>query len=257
MRVLESQTLGAVTGVQSDIHRVSDLAYARMRNTYDPELLASIERSVRDLAGGHREAQDSHRFLGLRHLRQAQVHVPQIAELMHDRTRLAALSELAGTKLAPYPITRAASHVNFYRPGEVPIQFHTDGAAMVELIPLHTSGSTQGGGTLIYRGRADEGKDRLQRGEDIAETELVHVPQECGYSVLMQGRMLLHCAESFADGERLTLVLVMEAAEEPWKDDNTLMRLLLDDPLDSVLEEWTGQAQRRLAEYQNRPSADV
>ncbi|WP_131739057.1 hypothetical protein [Actinomadura roseirufa] len=252
MHILEKQTLGAVTGVESDIHRVSELAYARLRHGYDETLLTAIEGKARKLARTHPEAQDSDRFLGLRHLREAQVHVPEIAELMHDSARLEALSELAGTRLAPYPISRAASHLNFYRPGEVPIHFHTDGAAMVELIPLHTSGSTQGGATLIYRGRADEGKDRLARGLDISAAESVRIPQPRGCSVLMQGRMLLHRAESFPDGERLTLVLVMEAAEEPWKDDNTLMRLLLDDPLDSVLEEWVTQAQRRLALYQAR-----
>lgn len=246
---IESETLQGITGVVGDTRRVSDLAYCSFVNNYDPDLLASIARQARALSQREPEAQDNDRFLELRHLREAQNHIPEVALLMREPDRLARLSTIAETELGPYPLTRAAAHINFYRPGEVPIEFHTDGCAMVELIPLHTTGSTGGGGTAIYRGPAYEGMLRLKNAEAFAPDELAHVQQTVGRSVLMQGRMLLHSAERFDDGERITLVFALEAVDQPWQDDNTLMRLLLDDPLDRVLDEWVFEAQRRKQLY--------
>ncbi len=244
-----SSTLQEITGVERDTRRVSDLAFHSFEHGYSAELLATIASRARELADKEHEAQDGARFLRLRHLREAQNHIPEVAQLMRDPARLSRLSELAGTALGPYPMTRAAAHINFYRPGEVPIDFHTDGAALVELIPLHTRGTTGGGGTIIYRGEAGTGLTRLAGGDTFSTDELAHVPQTVGRSVLMQGRMLLHSAESFDDGERITLVFALEALSQPWQDDNTLMRLLLDDPLDRVLDEWVAQAQRRVELY--------
>lgn len=244
-----SATLQQVTGVERDTRRVSDLAFHSFEHGYPPELLARIASQARELADREREAQDGNRFLRVRHLREAQNHIPEVGQLMRDPARLARLSELAGTTVGPYPMTRAAAHINFYRPGEVPIDFHTDGAALVELIPLYTSGTTGGGGTIVYRGEAGSGLTRLADGDTFGGDELQHVPQSVGRSVLMQGRMLLHSAESFDDGERVTLVFALEAVSQPWQDDNTLTRLLLDDPLDRVLDEWVAQAQRRVALY--------
>ena len=236
-----------LTGVPADIRRVSDIACQRFKHDYPAELLATIADKARALASP--ENGSAERFLGLNHLRGAQELIPEVRALMTDTNRLARLSALAGTEIGPYPLTRAAAHINFYEPGEVPIEFHTDGAAMVELIPLHTSGSTGGGGTVIYRGRPDDGLTHLRSGSTFTDDELEHVPQTVGHSVLMQGRLLLHRAEDFTDGERITLVFALEAVDQPWQDDNTLMRLLLDDPLDSVLDEWVEQAQRRAELY--------
>jgi hypothetical protein len=252
MKVTEQASLRAITGIDDELKRVSDLAYARIRHSYDRQLLDRIERKSRAIADNYFASAsncDGNRFLGLRHIREAQRRIPEVQQLMTDSRRLERLSELAGTELAPYPIARASAHVNFYRPGEVPIEYHTDGAAMVELIPLCTSGSTNGGGTLIYRGPAEDGEYRLARGDHFDRDELEHIPQDTDHSVLMQGRRLLHRAESFADGERVTLVFALEAVGEPWKDDNTLMRLLLDDPLDTVLDDWVHEAQRRAHLY--------
>ncbi|WP_410646476.1 hypothetical protein [Amycolatopsis sp. cmx-4-54] len=260
MEVTTKATLSEMTGVGDDLKRVSDLAFARICHSYDRELLDSIEKQARQLAQEffpEHDASSEERFLGLRHLREAQRRIPEVDQLMTDSRRLEALSELAETELAPYPVARASAHINFYRPGEVPIEYHTDGAAMVELIPLAATGTTNGGGTMVYRGAPEDGEYRLARGQAFRCDELERIPQDTTHSVLMQGRRLLHRAESFPDGERLTLVFALEAVTEPWKDDNTLMRLLLDDPLETVLDDWVSQARRRADLYMQtrRPNA--
>ncbi|MFJ6699392.1 hypothetical protein ACIQM4_25400 [Streptomyces sp. NPDC091272] len=236
--VLEQRTLSDITGCAHDVEAVSPLGYARYAHHYPGDLLDSILSEARRLAEHEWEARSADRYLGLRHLRAAHRAIPAVETLMHDSRRLRALSELAGVELEPYPITRAASHINFYRPGEVPIDHHTDGAAMVELIPLHTSGSAQGGATLVHQGPPEEGRWLLGQEGALPAGRQAEIPQRVGHAVLMQGRRLLHSAQVLDDGERITLVLVMRSAAEPWKDGNSLARLLLDDPLEAVHDEW-------------------
>lgn len=78
----------------------------------------------------------------------------------------------------------------------------------------------------------------LQDGASLPSERFERVPQRVRRSVLLQRRMLLHGAETLRGGQRITLVLVMRSAVEPWKDDNTLMRLMLDDELDQIQHEW-------------------
>jgi hypothetical protein len=151
---------------------------------------------------------------------------------------LALPNDVAGVELEPYPLTTAASHINFYSADTLPIALHTDGAAMVELIPLSATGRDDTGATLIYRGPPEDGEVVLQDGASLPSEKFERVPQKVGRSVLLQGRMLLHGADTVRGGQRITLVLVLRSAVEPWKDDNTLMRLMLDDDLDQIQEEW-------------------
>jgi hypothetical protein len=248
-RIIEQRTLSEITGRAHDVDAISPLGYARYAHDYPADLLDGILTEARRIAEYAWEARSADRYLGLRHLRAAHEAIPLVKTLMHDRERLARLSDLAGTELEPYPITRAASHINLYRPGEVPIEHHTDGAAMVELIPLFTSGVAEGGGTLVYAGPPEDGKRALRQGEALDTGQHMHIPQRTGHAVLMQGRRLLHTAEPLADGERITLVLVMRSAAEPWKDGNSLARLLLDDPIDTVREEWIADQQYQAELY--------
>lgn len=257
--LLEQCDLGGITGQDHDVEGVSPLGYARYAHAYSDDLLRTILTEARRIAEYEWEARSADRYLGLRHLRAAHKAIPAVETLMRDEKRLEMLSELAGVELEPYPITRAASHINFYRPGEEPIQHHTDGAAMVELIPLYTSGNAEGGSTLIYRGTPEEGRWRLQQGEKLRHGDEVEVPQRTGHAVLMQGRRLLHTAQPLDDGERITLVLVMRSAAEPWKDGNSLARILLDDPLDAVQQEWLEDQQYQAELFRktaNRPEED-
>jgi hypothetical protein len=242
MKVLERRTLIEVTGGDGGSEAASDLAFARYRHDYDGAGLAAVLDRAREI---HAEnAMPGERHLGLDHLRRVQDLVPEVRQMVHDRDRLERLSELAGVELEPYPIPTSCSGVNFYRPGQPPIAPHRDGPAFVELVPLHADGGQEGGSTLVYRGPADVGAVRAARGE-LPASELEAVPQRVGSAVLLQGRMLLHTAELLTDGHRVTLVLSLRSRAEPWKDTNTLGRLLRDDRPEDVAAAWEHDVETR------------
>ena len=90
----------------------------------------------------------------------------------------------------------------------------------------------------MFRGPADVGLARLRDEGRLADDELMRIPQRVGCSVLFQGRMLLHAAEMLSDGHRVTLVMSLRSKAEPWKDSNTLSRLLMDDRPEDVVADW-------------------
>ncbi|WP_345381376.1 hypothetical protein [Pseudonocardia yuanmonensis] len=244
MQVLERRTLTEVTGGDGGAEAAADLAFARYTHDYDDEGLESVLARARELHAEAAQAQAGERHLGLDHLRRVQDLVPEVRRLVHDRDRLDRLSDLAGVELEPYPIPTSCSGVNFYRPGQAPIALHRDGPAFVELVPLHADGGQEGGSTLVFRGPADVGAVRAAQG-DLPAAELEAVPQRVGAAVLLQGRMLLHTAELLTDGHRVTLVLSLRSRAEPWKDTNTLGRLLRDDRPEDVAEAWEHDVETR------------
>ncbi|MFC5948077.1 hypothetical protein ACFQH9_07295 [Pseudonocardia lutea] len=245
MQLLERRTLTEVTGGDGGPEAATDLAFARYHPDYDDAGLAAVLAHARELhAQTAAETPAGERHLGLDHLRRVQDRVPEVREMVHDRERLDRLSEFAGVELEPYPIPTSCSGVNFYRPGQPPIALHRDGPAFVELVPLYADGSQDGGSTLVYRGPADVGAVRAAQGE-LPASELVAVPQRVGSAVLLQGRMLLHTAELLTDGHRVTLVLSLRSRAEPWKDTNTLGRLLRDDRPEDVAAAWEHDVETR------------
>lgn len=243
MRILEQRTLADIIGGDGRPHAASDLGFARLENGYQPELLDAIHGLSVQLRQARQPAQQ--RFLGLDHLRRVQDVIPQVTRLVHDPHRLERLSEIVGVELEPYPISTSCPGVNFYWPGQNPIDFHCDGPAFVELVPLDIDGSQQGGSILVFRGPADVGLARLRDEGRLADDELMRITQRVGCSVLFQGRMLLHAAEMLSDGHRVTLVMSLRSKAEPWKDSNTLSRLLMDDRPEDVVADWCTDVETR------------
>ncbi|WP_161624928.1 hypothetical protein [Streptomyces spectabilis] len=48
----------------------------------------------------------------------------------------------------------------------------------------------------------------------------------------------------------------MRSTKEPWKDGNSLARLLLDDPIDSVRDAWIQDQQYRAGRYRAAAASD-
>lgn len=236
MRVLERRSLTEVIGGDGRPSAASDLCFARLEHGYPHDVLAAIyARSVQIRQASHPKQQQ---FLGLDHLRRVQSLIPLVADLVHNPYRLERLSAVAGIELEPYPISTSCSGVNFYWPGQEPIEFHADGPAFVELVPVHADGSQDGGSTVVFSGPVDVGLARLRADGQLPSDELIHIPQRVGSSVLLQGRMVLHTAETLSDGHRVTLVMSLRSKTEPWKDSNTLSRLLMDDRPEDVATDW-------------------
>ncbi|MCG7430874.1 2OG-Fe(II) oxygenase [Dermacoccus nishinomiyaensis] len=221
--------------------RASDLAYVEFSNTYDVDQFNEIARSFQ---AHHLPPAGNSKFLSLTHLRGAHTQYPYIARVMRDKNRLASLSELAGVELEPYPMTQAGSHINMYGHGHPPITAHNDGPSFVEVIPMEITDDYAGGETVIHRSPPSE----AFLGVDNHDPGITLVPK-VGKSVLMQGRMLLHHVNPILSGSRVTLVLPLQSKREPWKDGNTLFRLLLDDPYEMVVDEWCAEQVRRANLY--------
>jgi hypothetical protein len=196
MRVIRSKSLHELTGVDvtpkgsatwDSLYwslAMTTLCYSALGTVHSPYGVRASANSWGLSTFGKPTLQ----FLRLRSLR------------LNDR-RLAALGEIAGVELEPYPLTTAGCHINFYAADTMPIAFHTDGAAMVELIPLVADGDGDSGATLVYNGVPDEGEVVLQDGYSLSKDTIERVPQEVGNSVLLQGRMLLHGAEPVRRGQ--------------------------------------------------------
>jgi hypothetical protein len=156
--LLERRTLTEITGGTGGPHAAGDLGFARLEHGYPVDVLDAVHaRSVQLREASRPKGRG---FLGLDHLRCVQHDVAQVAELVHDRTRLEQLSDVAGVELEPYPISTSCSGVNFYWSGQQPIEFHCDGPAFVELVPLYVDGAQEGGITLVFRGPVDVGLSR-------------------------------------------------------------------------------------------------
>jgi hypothetical protein len=234
-----SVSLAEITQGWHDTFAISELGFAVLGEMYDSSVLHEICHAASQL-----ENTAETRFLSLHMLRASHRHIPQVQDLVNSSKRLEYLSQLVGTRLEPYQIDVAASHINYYHADQTPIQFHSDGSALVELIPLdETPGEC--GATIVYRGPRDEGYARLKSGE-IDDSDTLKIPHRFGESILLQGRRLLHSGSTTATDRKL-LVISMRSRDEPWKDDNTISRLALDYPIEDFLKDWTAdEVERKL-----------
>ena len=237
MKVESIIRLSSVYDLTDDPSPVSDLGYAVLYHQYDYRVVERISQQAVQL-----ERLAKREFLGLKHLRGAHTLIPEVAKLMYDEARLQKLSEICGTVVEPYPFTRAGSHINYYEANRLPISYHTDGPPFVELIPLLLEGEQEGGATLIFKGNPRVGLARQRASLSMPADSVIAVPHSLERSVIMQGRSLFHAAETLTGGRRITLVLPLRSRQQPWKDSNTLERLLLDDQPEDVVDEWVKDA---------------
>jgi hypothetical protein len=231
--VVEVRPIADIVGTEYDQRTVSPLAWAIVANLYTERQLHSLRQAASGMV-----AKADTRFLDLKMLRGAHRFISEIREIMWDRERLELLSDIAETHLEPYPIDVAACHLNYYIAGRRPLAFHSDGAAMVELVPLDRH-ECDGAGTLVFNGPPDEGSALLHvKGEDHLDNKrLIHIPHHPGQSILLQGRCLLH-AGATASQDRVLLVFALRSRDQPWKDGNSIARLAMDYAPSEFLDEW-------------------
>ena len=205
---------------------VSQLGAVQFRHDYDSELLQAIKNKA--LAQRDELAEQKH--LDLTFITGADRYIPEINEIIHDRKRLDHLSELAGTKLEPYPLSIVGSTVTFMGPrtGDGTVDWHCDGVPVTELIPLEISSPILGGELEIYLGNCEVGKAKTNRRESISEREILRIPHRMGSSTLGHFLGVLHRTSPIQFGHRITLVLNLRSVERPFVDDNRLFYLAAD-----------------------------
>lgn len=208
-------------------HQISDLGVVQFQHSYDQDLLAVILKKAREIKVSHAEM----RQLNLNYIRDIAAHIPEINELINDKDRIERASELAGTKLEPYPISIISSIITFTspKPSDGAITWHQDGVPVTELIPLSIV-DAEGGELELYRGYADEGMSRVMNGGEISQEEVFSVQHEEGYSVMGQLMRLMHRVRPMTQGERITLNLNFRSADKPYIDDNSMCYLAADNP---------------------------
>ena len=210
--------------------KVSDLGMIQFHHGYDPEILEAIRQSALKL----KEEHAFRKHLDLTFITGADRFIPEISDLINDKRRLERLSEFAGTKLEPYPLSVVGSTVTFMSPKDGAVEWHSDGVPITELIPLSVSDPIIGGELEIYQGNCEEGKARVERGDPILEHEILRVPHKMHHSTLGQFVGVLHRTRPITYGERITLVLNSRSVERSFVDDNRMFYLAADNDHDRV-----------------------
>ena len=213
--------------------KVSDLGMVQFRHGYDPEILEAIRQSALRL----KEEHAYRKHLDLTFITGADRYIPEIRDLIHDQRRLDRLSEFAGTKLEPYPLSVVGTTVTFMSPKDGAVAWHSDGVPVTELVPLSISNPIIGGELEIYQGNCEEGKARIERGDPILEHEILRVPHKMNHSTLGQFVGVLHRTRPISYGERITLVLNSRSVERSFVDDNRMFYLAADNDHDRVFVE--------------------
>lgn len=234
--VRQSVNREAILGHESS-WKVSDLGMVQFRHGYDPEILEAIRQRALKL----KEEHAYRKHLDLTFITGADRFIPEIKDLIHDQRRLDRLSEFAGTRLEPYPLSVVGSTVTFMSPQDGAVEWHSDGVPVTELVPLSISDPIIGGELEIYQGNCEEGKARIERGDPILEHEILRVAHKMNHSTLGQFVGVLHRTRPISYGERITLVLNSRSVERSFVDDNRLFYLAADNDHDRVFVEEMAQ----------------
>ena len=230
--------------------KVSDLGLVQFRHGYDPALLKTIREKALEI----KEEHAIHKHLDLKYIPAAHQHIPEIEDLINDPERLDRLSDFAGTRLEPYPISVIKSAITFMGPNDGSIEWYADGVPLTELIPLSISDPIVGGELEVFLGNTDEAQARQDRGADIEKHEAMRIPHKMNYSTLGQMLGVLHRTQPIHFGERITLNLNLRSVEKPYIDDNRLFYLAADNDEDrSWVDEVVADLwQRQLPAYRQK-----
>lgn len=241
--------------------KISDFGAAQFKHAYDADLLQTIAEKARAFKEKH--AHKKH--LDLTYIAGAHRQIPEIDELIHDKSRLDRLSELAGTKLEPYPLSVIRSTITYMGPHDQDstIDWHSDGVPVTELISLDISDPIIGGELEIYLGNCEVGKSITDEGRALPEDKILRIPHRLGYSVMGQFLGILHRTTPIKYGHRLTLNVNLRSAERSFVDDNRPFYLAADtDHDDAWMDEikadvWKNQlpAYRRFEEIRTDKAA--
>ena len=220
--------------------RISDLGIAKVQHDYPEDLLIAIK----DRALALKEQESYKRHLDLRFIRDAERHIPEIAELVHWPGRMEALSDLAGAELEHYPFSVASTVVTFMGPHDGTVEWHCDGVPATELVALALD-DVEGGELTVYAGDSDEGFEVVRAGGKLPEEDLVKLEHELGYSMVGQLIRVLHRTEPMTRGSRVTLNLGLRSATRPYIDDNALFYLAADNPSFDFVDEYIADVRER------------
>ncbi|MBW4718610.1 hypothetical protein [Saccharothrix obliqua] len=229
------------------VWRVSDLGVTQTPHDYPADLLGEILAKAIAI----KESAAEKRHLNLRYIRGAHQHIPEVAELVHHPGRLAALSELAGVRLEPYPISVISTTITFMGASaeDGTVDWHADGVPVTEIIPLAME-DVEGGELTVFRGNYEEGMARLADGEEFTPAELAVFPHRVGHRTVAQLMRVLHRTAPMTRGYRVSLNLNLRSAERPYVDDNPLYYLAADNPTFDWVDEYLDDVrQRQLPAY--------
>jgi len=234
----------------------SNLGIMQSPHDYNPALLETILKKAKEIKAEHA----IHRHLDLTYIPNADAYIPEIRELLHDAARLERLSDLAGTRLEPYPISVIAATVTFMSAGnDGTLTWHNDGVPATELIPLEISDPIVGGELEVYRGVCEEGMARVAQNKELPADQCIRVQHKLGYSTLGQLHGICHRTNPVRYGHRVTLNLNSYSVDMAHIDNNTLAYLAADNGNDRTapwVEEYVEMAfGRQLDTYQASQAA--
>lgn len=225
LKIRQSITREAIIGHDTS-WKISDLGAVQFQHNYDQDLLNEIKKKALEL----KDERADQKHLDLTFITGADRYIPEINELIHDKRRLERLSDFAGTRLEPYPLSVVGSTVTYMGPQDADgtVDWHCDGVPATELIPLDISDPIIGGELEIYMGNCEVGKSQTDAGILPDQRDILTIPHKMGYSTLGHFLGVLHRTAPIQFGHRLTLVLNLRSVERPFVDDNRMFYLAAD-----------------------------
>lgn len=227
--IRQSITREAIVGHETS-WKISDLGAVQFKHRYNSDLLQEIMKKSIEL----KDEKADQKHLDLTFITGADRFIPEINELINDKERIERLSDFAGTKLEPYPLSVVGSTVTFMGPQEKDgtVDWHCDGVPVTELIPLDISDPIIGGELEIFMGNCEVGKSMTDAGITPDHKDILTIPHKIGYSTLGHFLGILHRTAPIQFGHRLTLVLNLRSVDRPFVDDNRMFYLAADSERD-------------------------